>query len=66
MTVERVGTIIVGAGVCGIKAASRLSRDGHTDFVLLEKKATLGGVWATDAGWANVSSKVQISEPNYR
>jgi hypothetical protein len=62
---ERVGTVIVGAGVCGLKAASRLSREGDSDFVLLEQKAGLGGVWSTE-GWANVSSRVQISEPNYR
>jgi hypothetical protein len=29
------------------------------------EKAGLGGVWSTE-GWANVSSRVQISEPNYR
>ena len=65
MTLEHVGTVIVGAGVCGLKAASRLSRDGHTDFVVLEKSTRLGGVWATN-GWANASSRVQISEPHYR
>lgn len=65
MVVEHVGTVIVGLGVCGLKAASRLSQDGNTDFIVLEKNTCLGGVWATN-GWANVSSRVQISEPNYR
>ena len=61
---EAVSTVVVGAGVCGLQAASRLARDG-IDFVLLEQQPGLGGVWAPTS-WANASSRVQISEPNYR
>ena len=45
--VEKVSTVIVGAGVCGLKAASRLMLDGNDDFVLLEKAAGIGGVCAS-------------------
>ena len=62
---EQVSTVVVGAGVCGLQACSRLSREGVTDVVLLEKQPGLGGVWAASS-WANSSSRVQISEPNYR
>ena len=62
---ERVSTVVVGAGVCGLKAASRLMRDGSGDFVLLEQRAAIGGVWG-EQSMANKSSRVQIAEPNYR
>ena len=62
---EAVSTVVVGAGVCGLQAASRLARDGINEFVLLEQQPGLGGVWAPTS-WANASSRVQISEPNYR
>jgi cation diffusion facilitator CzcD-associated flavoprotein CzcO len=62
---ECVGTVVVGAGVCGLQAASRLMRDGIEDFVVLERQPGLGGVWAPGS-WANASSCVQVSEPNYR
>jgi cation diffusion facilitator CzcD-associated flavoprotein CzcO len=40
--------------------------DPHTTGqVLLERQPGLGGVWAPGS-WANASSRVQISEPNYR
>ena len=61
---EAVSTVVVGAGVCGLQAASRLARDA-IEFVLLEQQPGLGGVWAPTS-WANASSRVQISEPNYR
>mmetsp|Transcript_13724 Transcript_13724/g.39161 ORF Transcript_13724/g.39161 Transcript_13724/m.39161 type:complete len:547 (-) Transcript_13724:42-1682(-) len=60
---ERTQTVIVGAGVCGLQAASRLSREGLGDFVLLEKQLSKGGVWSS---FANKSSRVQISEVCYR
>ena len=32
-TAEPTGTIVIGAGVCGLQACSRLARDGISDFV---------------------------------
>lgn len=60
---ERTGTVIVGAGVCGLKAAWRLSREGLGDFVVLDKLAATGGVWRS---FANKSSCAQVAEPSYR
>ena len=38
METERVGNVVVGAGVCGLQACSRLMQDGLEDFVLLEQQ----------------------------
>jgi thioredoxin reductase len=56
--VEHVGTVVVGAGVCGLQAASRLSRDGINDFVVLEqqqvrKMPAFSIAWPIS--WANFS-----------
>lgn len=37
--------VIIGAGFAGIGAAIRLRQEGIHDFVVLEKAASLGGVW---------------------
>jgi cation diffusion facilitator CzcD-associated flavoprotein CzcO len=37
--------VIIGGGASGIGAAIRLRQAGLTDFVLLEKRETLGGTW---------------------
>lgn len=40
-----IATLIIGAGISGIGAAIRLAHEGHRDFVVLEKAASLGGTW---------------------
>jgi cation diffusion facilitator CzcD-associated flavoprotein CzcO len=40
-----VRVAIVGAGFGGLGAAIRLRQAGHTDFVVLERAATVGGTW---------------------
>ncbi|MBM3608295.1 MAG: NAD(P)/FAD-dependent oxidoreductase [Alphaproteobacteria bacterium] len=37
--------IIIGGGFAGIAAAIELRKAGVTDFVILEKSASMGGVW---------------------
>lgn len=36
---------IIGSGFGGLGAAIRLRQEGHTDFVILEQAAALGGTW---------------------
>ncbi|NQX12225.1 NAD(P)/FAD-dependent oxidoreductase [Microbacteriaceae bacterium VKM Ac-2855] len=40
-----VDTLIVGAGFAGLGVAIRLTRQGDTDFVLLERADDVGGTW---------------------
>src|SRR4051812_48112068 len=42
---ERIRTVIVGAGFSGLGAAIRLRREGHDDFVVLERSPDVGGTW---------------------
>lgn len=44
-TVQRVETVIVGAGFGGLCMAIKLKQAGSTDFVILEKGADVGGTW---------------------
>src|SRR3954451_15528280 len=37
--------VVVGAGFSGIAAGVALKRAGITDFVILEKAASVGGTW---------------------
>ena len=37
--------VIIGAGISGIGAASRLRDQGEKDCIILEKAASLGGTW---------------------
>lgn len=37
--------LIVGAGLAGLGAAVGLLRNGHPDFVILEKAESIGGTW---------------------
>ena len=63
---ESVGTIIVGTGVIGMTAATRLAQEGVKDFIILEKNLSKGGCWSRDGGVANAGSRVQLFEPAYR
>jgi cyclohexanone monooxygenase len=42
---RRVEVLVIGAGISGVGAAIRLLREGITDFLVLEKAASLGGTW---------------------
>ena len=42
---ERIRTVIVGAGFSGLGAAIRLRREGHDDFVVIERSPDVGGTW---------------------
>lgn len=43
--VRHVGTLIVGGGFGGLGAAIRLSKNGNSDFLLLERGNEVGGTW---------------------
>ncbi|KAF1351462.1 FAD/NAD(P)-binding domain-containing protein [Lizonia empirigonia] len=43
--IQRVKTIIVGAGFGGLGMAIALKKDGEEDFLVLEKFSDVGGVW---------------------
>src|SRR5690242_3681325 len=45
MSPERVGTLIIGAGFAGLGAAIRLTQNGYTDFVVIERGNEVGGTW---------------------
>ena len=40
--------VVIGAGPCGLSAATRLNQHGHDDWVLLEQNAEAGGLACTD------------------
>ncbi|WP_309068405.1 NAD(P)/FAD-dependent oxidoreductase [Microbacterium sp.] len=42
---RQVGAVIVGAGFAGIAAALALRSEGLSDFVILERGASIGGTW---------------------
>jgi cation diffusion facilitator CzcD-associated flavoprotein CzcO len=42
---EHVRVAVIGSGFGGLGAAVRLRREGITDFVVLERAATVGGTW---------------------
>ncbi|MCW2826829.1 MAG: NAD(P)/FAD-dependent oxidoreductase, partial [Marmoricola sp.] len=42
---ERVRTLVVGAGFAGLGTAIRLEESGFSDFLVLDKGATVGGTW---------------------
>lgn len=42
---NRSKVIIIGAGFAGIGLAIALKKAGHDDFCVLEKRASVGGVW---------------------
>jgi cyclohexanone monooxygenase len=37
--------LIVGSGFAGLGASIRLTKDGHTDFLVIERGAEVGGTW---------------------
>lgn len=43
--VRHVEIAIIGAGLSGLGMAITLRRDGHSDFVVLERASELGGTW---------------------
>lgn len=43
--VPRLTAVIVGAGMSGLLAATRLKREGIESFVILEKSGDVGGTW---------------------
>ncbi|NKX89981.1 flavin-containing monooxygenase [Nocardia coubleae] len=43
--IRHVRIIIVGSGLSGVGAAVRLSQQGHTDFLVLERGPDVGGTW---------------------
>lgn len=54
---------IVGAGLAGLTVAAELRGQGCESVWLVERSASVGGVWM----WhANPTSKVNSSEPSYR
>ncbi|KQT94447.1 4-hydroxyacetophenone monooxygenase [Marmoricola sp. Leaf446] len=42
---SRVRVLVVGAGFAGLGTAIKLDEDGVTDFVVVDKGATVGGTW---------------------
>src|SRR5690349_18205214 len=42
---ERTRTLVVGAGFAGLGTAIKLDEAGRTDFVVVDKGATVGGTW---------------------
>ena len=44
-TPHHVGVLIIGAGFSGLGAAISLQKDGHTDFLVLERGNNVGGTW---------------------
>jgi cation diffusion facilitator CzcD-associated flavoprotein CzcO len=44
-TVQRADFVIIGAGFSGVGAAIKLLQAGHTDLVVLERAADVGGTW---------------------
>lgn len=44
-TAHHVHTIIIGSGFAGLGAAIRLIKDGHDDFLVLERGGQVGGTW---------------------
>ena len=55
--------VVVGTGLRGLIFANKFSQLGGKDLVILERTATIGGVWHY---YANPFSRVQNSEPSYR
>jgi cation diffusion facilitator CzcD-associated flavoprotein CzcO len=43
--VRHVHVAILGTGFAGLGMAIRLKQEGHTDFVVLERAADIGGTW---------------------
>jgi hypothetical protein len=59
---DAVDVLIVGAGITGLYAADTLKEKGLSVCVV-EKTDAIGGIWNQ---YANVTSKVNSSEPAYR
>ncbi|MGB5424540.1 MAG: FAD-dependent oxidoreductase [Desulfobacterales bacterium] len=59
---SKIDVAIVGAGITGLYAASRLMEAGIS-FCILEKRDIVGGIWSM---YANSTSRVNSSECAYR
>lgn len=44
-TVRHLRVVVIGAGFSGLSVATRLRERGEEDFVVLERAASVGGVW---------------------
>lgn len=42
---EKIDTLILGAGFAGLGMGAQLSRAGRSDFLILEKAKSVGGTW---------------------
>lgn len=42
---QRIKTVVIGAGFSGLGAAIKLRRAGERDFVVLERSSDVGGTW---------------------
>jgi methionine synthase II (cobalamin-independent) len=58
---DEVEVVVVGGGLLGMAAASRLIAKGHS-VVILEQRALVGGIWSMHA---NSTSQVNSSEGGY-
>jgi len=57
-----VDVLIIGAGITGLYAASRL-KEHNISFCILDKRDVTGGIWSA---YANTTSQVNSSEGSYR
>src|SRR6478672_7529789 len=44
-TPREVDTLIIGSGFAGLGAAVKLSQEGKTNFLVLERGSDVGGTW---------------------
>ena len=59
---KKVDVAVIGAGITGLYAASRLQEAGIS-FAVIEKEDLVGGIWSL---YANATSQVNTSESAYR
>jgi cation diffusion facilitator CzcD-associated flavoprotein CzcO len=59
---EKVDVVVVGAGVTGLYAASRLSKS-DISVLVVDQSDVIGGIWSN---YANATSQVNTSEGGYR
>ncbi|MGE3993193.1 flavin-containing monooxygenase [Pseudorhodoplanes sp.] len=58
-------TIIIGAGLGGLAAAATLKSRGHSNFLILDRGSSVGGVWR-DNCYPNASSDTPIELYSFR
>jgi len=42
---RRIGVLVIGSGFSGLGAAIRMTQEGRTDFVVIERGPEVGGTW---------------------